>query len=251
MAGRFPSEGFEIALTAAPYAVFHGFDDVFEGFADWFEGASGSSVHGHLFAPDKVQFHAAQEGYAGCLSTAAHLRDYNPEGFLVNLIWNTRKHHQSFLFAPRDSQGIGPFLSRDPNAVITAISGAWALPLLHSGTSVDEIRARAAELQQREALHLTRLRERRTRARVRIWTLAEALENPTNVLGAALEDILGPGADGASHLPGLKPIKGISVFLQQLRNSGMNPYSAGAVNEALALAKPDAHPARRTEADRS
>ncbi len=231
MAGRFPNEGFENHVTAAPYAVFHGFDDLYADFQIWLSETIGTRAHGHLFAPENVEFAHGQAGFSGCLTTSAALRDYNPESFLTNLIWNTRGEHQSFLFSPRDSQGISKLLARDPNAVIAAISGAWALPLFRSGLPIEKLRAKAARLQRREAAHLTRLRERRTRARVRIWTLAEVLENPTEPLNIIQEDLSVPGAAHAQTLPENLPMEGIDLFLQELRNAGMNPYTAGSFGE--------------------
>ena len=231
MAGRFPSEGFENGLTAAPYAVFHGFGDLFHHFTDWVSESLGSRAHGHIFAPDGVEFAGGRMGYAGCLSSSAVLRDHNPEGFLANLIWNTRGEHQAFLFSARDSQQICEFLARDPNAMIAAISGAWALPLLHSGQPIDEIRGTAARLQRREAAFLNRLRERRTRARVRIWTLAEFLESPAEPLQVVLDDLSVPGSQTLAKPPRLRAMRGLAAFLQELRNTGMNPHTAGAFSE--------------------
>ncbi len=238
MAGRYPAEGFENHLTAAPYAVFHGFGDLFHGFPDWVSESLGSHAHGHIFAPEGVEFAEGRTGYAGCLSSSAVLRNHNPEGFLTNLVWNTRGEHQAFLFSGRDSQKICDFLARDPNAMIAAISGAWALPLLQSGQQIGEIRATAAQLQRREAAFLNRLRERRTRARVRIWTLAEFLENPTEPLQVVLDDLSVPGAQTLAKPPRLRPMDGIAGFLQELRNAGMNPHTAGAFSERRAAADP-------------
>ncbi|MDD9923433.1 MAG: glycosyl transferase [Boseongicola sp.] len=239
MASRFPAEGFENGLTAAPYAVFHGFGDLFEDFPAWVEKNIGSRAHGHLFAPERVEFSYNLQGFAGGLSDSPSLRDYNPGAFLTNLIWNTRGEHQSFLYSPRDHQGISDFLARDPNALIASVSGAWALPLFRSGKDICELRTIAAELQKRETMHLNRLQERRTRARVRIWTLAEFLEDPDKLLQTILDDITLTGAQEFAERPKLKPIRGLAVFLQELRNAGMNPHTAGALSERRAEHNPD------------
>ena len=234
MASRFPAKGFENSLTAAPYAVFHGFDDLFDGFADWISECLGSRAHGHLFAPESVEFAGSQSNYAGCLSSSAALRDHNPEGFLTNLIWNTRGEHQAFMFSARDAQEICEFLTRDPNAMIAAVSGAWALQLLRAGLPIDDIRTEAARLQRREAAFLNSLRERRTRARVRIWTLAEFLENPAEPLQVIIDDLSVPGAHTLAEPPKMQPMNGLAAFLQKLRNIGMNPHTAGAFSERRA-----------------
>ncbi|MGI9393029.1 MAG: beta-1,6-N-acetylglucosaminyltransferase, partial [Boseongicola sp.] len=234
MASRFPAAGFENGLTAAPYAVFHGFDDLFDGFADWVTESLGSRAHGHLFDRDCVEFADNRSDYAGCLSSSPALRDHNPEGFLTNLIWNTRGEHQAFMFSSRDAQDICGFLTRDPNAMVSAVSGAWAVQLLRSGQPIDKIRAKAARLQRREAAFLTKLRERRTRARVRIWTLAEFLENPAQPLQVIIDDLSVPGSQTLAKPPKLQPMHGMAAFLQKLRNTGMNPHTAGAFSEQQA-----------------
>ena len=231
MAGRYPKTGFENGVTAAPYAVFHGFSDVFEDFSTWVSNATGSRVHGHLFARECVEFHGLQKGYAGAISNSAKLRDYDAESFLRNLIWNTRGEHQSFMLSPRDRQKVCSTLVRDRNANISVISGAWAVPLLRSGQPLHQVRRIAAILQKREAAFLELLNGRETRCRARIWTLAEFLERPLD----ALQDIA-DGLSGADHhlisaCPDMKSMDGLATFLQDLRNAGMNPHLAGDVVE--------------------
>ncbi|MEP0641544.1 MAG: beta-1,6-N-acetylglucosaminyltransferase, partial [Roseobacter sp.] len=182
MAGRYPNKGFENGVTAAPYAVFHGFSDVFENFSTWVSNATGSRVHGHLFAREQVEFHGRQKGYAGAVSDSAKVRDYDAASFLRNLIWNTRGEHQSFMFSARDRQKVCATLASDRNANISVISGAWALPLLRSGRPTEQVRRIAAILQKREAAFLELLHARDTRCRARIWTLAEFLERPLDTL---------------------------------------------------------------------
>ena len=236
MASRFPDMGYENGLTAAPYAVFQGFGDVLDGFPNWISRVTGSHVHGHLFARDKVEFVGDATGYAGAISDSALLRDYDPEAFLRNLIWNTRGHHQSFLYSPRDAAGPCEFLCRDRNAFVAAISGAWAVPLLRSGRSQNEVRAEAARLQQIEAAFLDRLRDRHTSAKVRIWTLAEFLERPLDALQEVVDELSGADTQVLEGIPAITGMEGLPDFLQALRNAGMNPYLAGDISE---LPKPE------------
>jgi len=233
MVSRFPRKDFETARTAAPYAVFHGFSDVFHDFTRWVRINTGSRTHGHLFAPDRVQFFGGQAGYAGAMSDSAALRDYDPEQFLRNLIWNTRGEHQSFLFSPRDQQKVAQVIAADRNANVAVLTGAWALPLLRSGRPVDEVRRDAAKLQQREADLIAILNERRTRARARIWTLAEFLEQPLDPLQEIVDSLSGAESHLLAELPEFKPMKGLPTFLQSLRNAGMNPHMAGEITEDL------------------
>ena len=157
------------------------------------------------------------------------MRDYDPEAFLRNLIWNTRGEHQSFLLSPRDNMRIGEMLARDRNAAIFLISGAWVIPLLHSGKPATQLRAEAARLQSTEAEFIGRLRERRSLARSHIWTLADLLERPSEPLQSILDGLSGAEHRVLSNLPAFRPLVGLSELLQSLRNAGMNPYLAGEI----------------------
>ena len=227
MTSRFPDEGFDNGLTAAPYAVFHGFSDVFQDFETWVERTVGGRVHGHLFDTERVQFHGRQTGYAGALSDSAALRDYDPEAFLRNLIWNTRGEHQSFMLSSRDDQGICNMLAKDRLATIFVITGGWALPLLRSGKPISEVRAKAALCQKVEGEFLKLLRERRARAKTSIWSLLEFLEHPASPLQDVVDTLSGTESTYLTELPKTKPVRGLLEFLQNLRNAGMNPYLAG------------------------
>lgn len=238
MASRFPRDGFENGLTGAPYAVFHGLTDVFHDFESWIAKTTGGRVHGHLFAPEGARFHGGQTGYAGALSDSAPLRDYDPQAFLRNLIWNTRGEHQSFMFSSRDDQGICEFLARDRNATISVVTGAWALPLLRSGRPIDEVRGAAATCQKVETEFLALLRERRARARVLIWSLLDFLERPADPLQEIIDTLSGTETHLLGDLPALKPNVGLPEFLQTLRNAGMNPHLAGESGHRMTRARP-------------
>ena len=229
MAGRLPNGAFEGHLTAAPYAVFQGFDAIYRDFSNWTTSTLGATTHGHLFAPESAEFAGDGEDFSGGLSSAPRLRDYNPEAFLSNLIWSSRADYHAFLFAARDTQKITNFLARDANASISMISGTWALPLMRSGEPAHRLRRQAARLQQREIRLMDLLRERRTRARVRIWSLAEVLEAPALPLRTVLEDHSVPGTSALTVMPALRDLEGLPTFLQDLRNMGMNPHTAGPI----------------------
>ncbi len=227
MQSRFPLAGREGGLTAAPYSVFEGFGDLFEGFDSWLSRTIGGRVHGHLFAPDRVQFAGGETIYNGCLSDSATLRDYDPRLFLTALIWNTRGERQCFQFGPRDRQEVTAFFLRDPNAQVSVITGAWAVPLFRSKADFSDLRREAARLQQIESLHVQALRAQETRARVRIWTLAEFLENPIEHLQGIVDEI-SPGAmRRLSEAPVLTDLSGFGRFIQNLRNQGMQPTMVG------------------------
>ena len=227
MQGRFPNDGWENGKTSGRYSVFEGFTDLFEDFESWIARRTGNRVHGNLFAKDRVQFAGGDAVYNGALSDSAPLREYNPQGFLTNLIWNTRGEHQCFQFGPSDDQEITDVLAADRNAQISIISGAWAIPLFHSNQNFAELRKVAAHLQRIEAAHLDLLRLGKTKARVRIWSLAEFIENPMENLQTILDEIGGIGQRRLSEVPVMADLTGFGQFLQNLKNQGMSPHLMG------------------------
>jgi hypothetical protein len=227
MQSRFPNENWENGRTAAPYSVFEGFAEVFENFEPWLSKVAGTRAHGHIFAPDRVHFAGGEGLFTGGLSDSAILRDYNPRSFLGNLIWNTRGERQCFQFGPRDNQALSWFMACDPNAQISVISGAWVVPLFHMNANFTEIRREAARLQKIEQEHLSVLRSSFAKARIRIWSLSEFVENPMEPLQSVIDEI-GPRAlRRLTEAPVLADLAGFGQFLQNLRNQGMQPVLMG------------------------
>ncbi len=227
MHSRFPNVDWENGKTCAPYSVFQGFSDLFEDFEPWLSRRLGVRVHGRLFDPKKVRFASDADVYAGCLSSAPKLRDYNPEMFLASLIWNTRGERQVFQYSPRDTEDIAWFLSADGNAQISVITGAWAVPLFLSNRDFGDIRKEAALLQKREVEFVDILRRVQNRADVRIWTLAEFIEEPMENLQSILDAMDGPSAPRLTEAPRMANLDGFGQFLQNLKNQGMKPFVMG------------------------
>lgn len=227
MQSRLPHEGWENGFTAAPYSVFEGFSELFEDFEEWLARMVGGNVHGHLFAPERVEFEGRQATFAGALSDSPQLRDYNGRMFLTGLIWNTRGERQSFQFGPRDSQYITWDMAKDPNAQISVISGAWAVPLYQSNRNFAEIRAEAARLQKIESDHLALLRSKQAKAKVRIWTMADFIESPMENLQAIIDEITAKAPQRLIEAPRMVNLDGFPQFLQNLKNQGMHPYLMG------------------------
>lgn len=225
MQSRFPSHWSVKSVTSNRYSVFQGFSELFEDFETWLAQITGARVHGHLFAAERAELVQGSTMINGALTDCAKLRDYNPQSFLTNLIWNTRGEHQCFQFGPGDRQEIREELARDPNAQISVISGAWAVPLFRSERDFGEVRREAARLQQIEASYLHTLRHRETTARVRIWSMAEFVEAPMEPLQAILDELghLHP----LSAPPALVNLDGFGQFLQNLKNQGMHPHLMG------------------------
>ena len=227
MQSRMPNENSENGRTAAAYSVFEGFSDLFENFESWLGKATGTRTHGHLFAPGRVEYGGGETVFSGALSDSALMRDYAPKSFLTNLIWNTRGERQCFQFGPGDRQDISWFMACDPNAQISVISGAWAVPLFHSNKNFSDIRWDAARLQKIEADHLGVLKSQWTKARIRIWTLAEYVENPMEPLQNIIDEINPRSLRRLTEAPRLADLKGFGQFLQNLRNQGMQPVLMG------------------------
>ena len=228
MQSRFPVETRENGLTSAKFSVFQGFSALFDNFEPWLARATGARVHGHLFAPERAEFSEGETVISGALSDSAALRDYNPHAFLANLIWNTRGERQCFQFGPRDNQDINWDIAKDPNAQISVISGAWAVPLFQSNGNFLDIRSEAARLQQIESKHLEILRSSWTKARVRIWTMAEFIEAPMEPLQTIIDELgAGQPQRGLSEVPKMADLTGFGQFLQNLKNQGMHPYLMG------------------------
>ena len=227
MQSRFPSRGSENGVTSSPYSVFQGFTELFEDFESWLARTTGARVHGHLFAPEGAEFSQGQSQINGCLNGNPKVRDYNPESFLTSLIWNTRGERQCFQFGPRGNQAVNWLVARDANAQVSVISGAWAVPLFKSDRSFAELRQEAARLQQIEAEQLKILRSQWTKARVRIWSMAEFAEAPMEPLQAIAGEIGQVAVRHLSEAPTMTDLEGFGQFLQNLKNQGMHPYLMG------------------------
>jgi hypothetical protein len=227
MQSRFPHPSWENGLTGAKYSVFQGFSELFEDFEAWLARSTGCKVHGHVYARNRVEFSADQPVIHGALSASAAIRDYRPRSFLTNLIWNTRGERQCFQFGPSDNQEAAWTMARDPNAQISVISGAWAVPLFMSNRNFSELRAEAAALQKIETLFLDKLRSTHCKARTRIWTMAEFVEAPMEPLQNIIDDLGAKNARRLSEAPRMVNLAGFGQFLQNLKNQGMHPYLMG------------------------
>ncbi len=227
MQSRFPNESWENGVTSSPYSVLEGFTELFEDFEAWLAKSTGSRVHGHLFAPTRVEFEGRQAHFNGALSDNATLRDYNGRAFLTSLIWNTRGERQCFQFGPADTQAISWDIAKDPNAQISVISGAWAIPLFQTNRNFADLRVEAALLQKVESEHLVALRSTYAKARIRIWTLADFIETPMEALQTIVDEIGGKAQRRLAEAPRMVDLTGFGQFLQNLKNQGMHPYLMG------------------------
>ena len=227
MQSRWPNEDWENGMTCSRYSVFQGFAELFENFEPWLAKTTGCRVHGHLYAKDRVAFDGEQKYFNGALSDNATLRDYNCQMFLTNLIWNTRGERQAFQFGPNDTQDISWMMAKDPNAHVTVISGAWAVPLFQSNRNFADLRVEAARLQRIENQHLKALRSPYAKARIRIWTMAEFIEAPMESLQTVIDEMSEKVPARLTAVPVMHKLDGFGRFLQNLKNQGMHPYLMG------------------------
>ena len=227
MPGRFPKSDREKGKTATPYCVFQGFNDLFEDFEGWLSRRLGAPVHGNIFDPVRARFADDAPIYIGCLSSDPVLRDYVPEQFLTSLIWNTRGARQVFMFGPRDNQRDGVFMANDANAQISVITGAWAVRLYQPTGDFADIRQQAAQLQRHEIEFVNALRHAKSRANIRIWTLAEFIEEPIENLQGVLDAMDGANVLRLTEAPRMADLSGFAGFVQSLKNQGMNPMTVG------------------------
>lgn len=227
MQSRFPRDNWQVTKTTAPYSIFQGFTELFEDFELWLSRRTGACVHGHLFDWTRVQYAGGEKIINGGLSDSVDIRDRNPTSFLTSLIWNTRGQRQCFQYAPYDRQAINDFVIWDSNAQISVISGAWAIKLFRASMDFETKRKEAAWMQRVEDHFLERLRMRGLPARVRIWTLADFIDDPMEHLQGILDEIEPSAARRLAEAPTMVDLAGFSVFLQQLKNAGMKPYLTG------------------------
>ncbi|CAM3170107.1 Core-2/I-Branching enzyme [Paracoccus aminovorans] len=225
MQSRFPLKDRENGKTSAPYAVLQGFSDLFPGFEDWLSDRVDADVHGHLFAVHGAEFAGRRPIGPGGLSDGAALRDMDPRGFLANLIRISRRM-QVWQFSPRDGQEMNWFTATDPNARIFVVTGAWAVPLLHSDMPFDDIRRVAAILQRTELAQMQVLNSVWLKAQTQVWDLGDFCARPAAVLRGVLRQ-LGGDPETAATLPPMREIAGMGRFLQRLRNAGLRPQLMG------------------------
>jgi hypothetical protein len=219
MQSRFPRKDAENGKTAAPYAVFWGFTDAFPDFESWLRGQIGAEVHGHVLAPESVEFAGRPQVGPGCLSSHPGLRDRDPKGFLTSMI-RISPVMQIVQLGPRDNQALNWFMATDPNAQIFAVTGAWLLTLSQSNLPFDELRRQALQLQRVERQQLEVLNSVWVKARVQLHDLTALLTDPASLLDQALRQ-LDPWAEPVAACPPLRDIDGLEPLLSGLRDSGL------------------------------
>ena len=235
MQSRFPRKDAENGKTAQPYAVLYGAGDLFLGLREAATQATGRTVHGQVFGRQEVEFAGGASIGPGALSAHVGLRNLDPQGFLTSLI-RSSDPMPAFLYSPRDRQYLNWFMATDPNAQFLVVTGAWILPLIHSDMPFDDVRRIAAKLQRAEVRFLDILDSVWVKARVRRWTLAEALAQPDEVWSEICMTLLPEGGAASLPAPPLRDITGVLRLVRALRNAGLRPRKMGDPRVLRALA---------------
>jgi len=133
-------------------------------------------------------------------------------------------------------------MATDSNAQISVITGAWAVPLFHSNQNFRDIRKEAARLQKIETEHISILRGPQTKARVRIWSMADFIESPMEPLQTIIDEIGPRNPRRLTEVPRMVDLNGFGQFLQNLKNQGMHPHLMGDFpSDGTQLETPRAH----------
>ncbi|MDB6181122.1 beta-1,6-N-acetylglucosaminyltransferase [Paracoccus fistulariae] len=225
MQSRFPRKDAENGKTSDPYVVFQGLGDIYPRFESWLADHVHGDIHGHLLGPELVEFQGRPKVGPGGWPANALVRDLDTKGFLASLIRITDRT-QIFQYGPRDNQSLNWFMATDPNARMLVVTGAWALPLLHSGMPFDDIRRIFAMLQRTELAQLSVLNSVWVKAQVEMYDLGEFLVSPRSILNDFLRHI-DPQARPAINLPEMRSLSGLAELLRELRDSGLLPRLTG------------------------
>ncbi|MEO1238544.1 MAG: glycosyl transferase, partial [Pseudomonadota bacterium] len=97
------------------------------------------------------------------------------------------------------------------------------------------VRKEAAFQQRRETAFLDLISKPETRAQTHVWTLSEFLQHPSEVLRTLVEDSSPAGAAPLTTAPVMHDLSGLSQFLQDLKNQGLQLHTAGEVSEGAGV----------------
>lgn len=229
--GRFPAASYKAQpKTAVPYTVLQGVTHVFQDLPGWIEQNTGQQTLGRVFKASGVGLLNQGDLLPGGLPATVAFRDYNPEQYLMNLVWNTRVAPPVMLHDLSDSPRINRFVASDPNARLTVVTGTWVLDLLKRDLGNETmLRKFALRLRAQEEKQLEMLRK--SQRGVQIVSLSEALSQPLEVMEKAFD--IGSLGDA----PELRDITGLRVFAERLENLGIGVGRIGDLDAAEAASR--------------
>ncbi len=219
MQGQMPKLTKQVA--AAPYTVLCGFDHIFKDFPGWIKQETGLEYFDHLFSGQHSKYRQTAQRLMGNLGGSLKMRIRNPEGFLLNFVWNYRDDDPLFALDPGKNRKLARFIARDPKARVFFIRSIWLLELFSKNQrNVSVLQARIDRMARREAVQLAALLG--GKAKVRVISLDEILSQP----GAVLEDLIFELRPSLAHkrrdLPDMFPREPLEEYIEFLKDAGLN-----------------------------
>lgn len=215
--GRFTRQ----TQTAVRYCALQGATHLYEDLPNWIAQATGQVTLGRLFKSNTVGTALPTANLPGGLPATPAFRDYNPEQYLANLIWNMREEPPILLHDISDTPAISTMIATDPNAQLTVLKGAWALDLFRRDLQDESVLKKyALRLMVQEAKQLEAI-IRGKNPNARIVSVVTGLTHPGQVLAEAF------GLQTILEVPNIRPIAGFTEFLERLDNLGINVSSVG------------------------
>lgn len=186
---RFPLiKGRAQRSSAFPYTVIGGVGDETAALLSRELTRRGDIIcHERLFAPNEVRLHNSAEIAAGGLPAAAHVRDFWPDQYVINLARGAAGGAVAFCLPVEDRYAIGDFIAADPGARIVWFRGAWALDLYRRAHKLEPEgladRARDAGVAERGQLAAFR----KAGAALTIRSAADLITEPSECIAEMLE----------------------------------------------------------------
>jgi hypothetical protein len=149
----------------------------------------GTRVHGHLFAmPRPRRFSGGSRCLCRRVERQPDPAGLQPAAFLTNLIWNTRGERQCFQFGPATTRRSASW-PRTPMRKSRSSRGLGRAAVLFE-PPISPTSAEAARLQKIGGrVHLNPALDPQPRRDIRIWTMADFVENPMENLQGILDAI--------------------------------------------------------------
>ncbi len=207
--------------TAAAYTVLIGFDKIFPSVDSWLSCQIGQDVQGDLFAHGGVELANNAVRSAGNLTTHGKIRDYAPDNFLMNFIWNNRNSLIAFQFWSPKKTKLFKFLTRDKNATIHYLQAAWLLDVMRENiTNLSALKSRVSELVEMDRERLELLKA--GLANYKTYSLSDVIGKTAPILDGLISDLSPQTRSQPRELPEMMDWQGLEMFAKFLKNNGMN-----------------------------
>lgn len=208
--------------TACRYQVFTGVQAVFPNFGRWYKAHTRNTPYGQLFAPDQAHFDDGACVGPGGLSCDANIRDFAPEAYLQNLAWHQRDAGLAFHFEANSLVAMEKYFTQDQNAQIHHIQYGWLLDLMGQNLSDQDALEKATYLAAREKTYLNKMHYKTTVAHTNLWTLGDAMGDPTPILSCLLTPTKNKAPSSPMLLPTRTSFEGLLDFALRLKDAGVD-----------------------------